>query len=188
MHEKRSAIHRAILKYFIHFLVIVAGIWVGFRLSVESGMADRWHDKDISNPIDLPNNSDLAIGDQFPPTALFDLQTDLQSLTTLLSGKKSVVATVSSGCETCIHLVDFLRRNAMFHTDVQVILLTDSTDYSYFADNSPFQVLKFNPACASALALRVYPTLIGVDEKRNIRFVSSGFRQRITDDFIGKIL
>lgn len=183
---KSAAFKDLFLKYFILFIVIVAGIFAGFFISVKSGLTEQYSNR-VPSPSQLNNTTTLKVGEQFPSLEVYDLQDNPIDFSQLLEGHKTIVGILSAGCSPCEAFVQYFEESDLISSKEYRVLLL-SFDRDYFAENFSFQAFKLLPEIEDDLSINVYPTIVGVGEDLTIRFVSSGFSGVINEKFIQRNL
>lgn len=171
-----------LLKSILFFVIVVAGIYVGFLLIVNTGLANRLNNHSISQN-DTGNQTILEIGDHFPPIGLYDVDENLNELVDSLKGHKTLLGIVSEGCDPCINFAEYVNKSQLYGKgNYQAIFWT--AEVEYFSENYHITTFKLTPSMSNALEVNLYPTIIALDENLIIKFISSGYRRNFNDEYV----
>jgi thiol-disulfide isomerase/thioredoxin len=182
--EKRSKpVGKRILELAILFVVVAGGIITGVLISGKLGLAGRF----AGNASNLPNQTNLKIEDPFPVVSVSDDEGKMLDFGAVMSGRKTIVGIVSSGCDACLALADALvEDSALERKGIQTVLL--SPEPEFFRDNYRFPTFQVSWEFLEEQAIRGFPTIVGVDEHGRITFVSTGYSNQLTSSFLEKNL
>jgi hypothetical protein len=182
--EKQSkSIGKRILELAILFVVVAGGIVTGVLISGKLGLAGRF----ATNASDLPNQTNLKIEDPFPVVSVLDDEGEALDLGAVLSGRKTIVGIVSSGCDACLALADALvEDSALERKGIQTVFL--SPEPEFFRDNYRFTTFQVSWEFLDEQSIRGFPTVVGINELGRIGFVSTGYSNQLTSEFLEKNL
>lgn len=170
----------------IIFIISVCGTITGFTIAVKSGLPALLHK---GNPLtELPENlTDLKAGERFPYLTVGDSDGRRIELDSLISLKKTLIAVISAGCEPCQEFINSMQAGVVLPKDkYQFILL--SLDPEYISDNHNVIAYYIFQETLDEFSIKAFPTLIGVDRNKIIRFVSTGYGQAIDSTLLMKYL
>lgn len=159
---------------------------MGFIIAVKSGLPALLHKG--NQVTELPENlTALKAGDRFPYMVLADSDNRIIELDSLLSLKNSLIAVISPGCEPCLTFVKTaITGRVLPNNKYQIIML--SRDAEYFSDNYNVDAYYVFQETLDEYSIRAFPTLIGVDSSKIIRFVSTGYGGAIDSTLLMKYL
>ncbi len=181
-----SSVVRSLARCVVLFVIVVSGVWTGFFVSVKSGLTERLSSS-LNASSTLPNSTTIRTGQIFPPNIPGVNMSEFEGLDSLLSKKKTIVAFVSTGCNTCEMFLNFLSNSEAVRSGEYNVQLY-SADPEQFTSKFPFPCMHLRGETEVALALRVFPTIVGVDKNGRVRFVSVGFRRELDEQFLKKNL
>ncbi|MCK5125926.1 MAG: hypothetical protein KAR42_06705 [candidate division Zixibacteria bacterium] len=160
-------------------IVLFAAIFFGIRAGLALKSAQS---ADIS-PEDMPNLTSMKIGDAVPDLVIHDLNGVETSLTKITHGKRTITAVLMPGCEPCETLLNswLQRKVGLDNEDYQVILLAaNDGDSSDLEEIEMFTGIYNTYTCdryelENKISLSTFPSLIGINNKDEITFISNGF-------------
>lgn len=186
MGEKKLLNRAFVGNALIIFILSCCGGIMGFTIAVKSGLPSLL---DKENPVsELPENlTVLKAGDRFPYVILADSDGVMIELDSLLSLKNTLVAVISPGCEPCLEFVNSAKAGAVLPVNkYQIILL--SPDAEYFLDKYNVDAYYIFKETLDEFSINAFPTLIGIDRNKIIRFVSTGYGRAIDSTLLMKYL
>jgi hypothetical protein len=174
MTEKKSSMGGMVFKGIGLFVVIVAGIYVGFWISVKSGLTDS-----LSGRSALPqqlNQTNVKAGDQFPTISALDVSGEEVSLEPVIDGQKTILAFLSGTCEPCLMLAgDLPGFQAVRSGEYRVVILSESPEV--YRESGEFDVYGSRFEVIDSLNVRAFPTVFVIDESGVVEHVSAGYSQ-----------
>ena len=171
-----------VLKGVVLFVIVAAGVFAGFWISVKSGLTDTLAGAGHGEG-GLSNRSALVEEEPFPAITGLNAGGEEVDVASLLSGRRSVVGFVSGTCEPCLRFADAVAQwEPVRAGDMQVILFTESPEV--FRGNDLFTVLEPLGSPMDEHDIFVFPTIIVVDPAGDMKAVSSGFSRMITPEFV----
>lgn len=177
---------RFVIRAAILFIVIAGGVFVGIYIATATGISGRVNLQPLT-PSTLENRTNLELNQLWPLVAAADTAGRPVILDTLLDGRKTVIGFVAEGCEACQMFLDrFAGPGKRGDDDVRLILL--SPDPDIFIGRYGVQAFQVSPQAMDEWGIHSLPTIVGVNERGTIAFVSSGFPSTLTMDFAKKYL
>lgn len=177
---------RFIIRAALLFIVIAGGVFVGIYIATATGISDTVNLRPLT-PATLENRTGLELNQLWPLIAAADTAGQPVILDTALNGRKTVVAFVAEGCEACRMFLDrFTPRGAGGGEDFQLILLTQNPQY--FIERYGVRAYRVSQPAMDDQGIHSLPTIIGVNARGIVPFVSSGFPTSFTTAFAKKYL
>jgi peroxiredoxin len=162
----------------VAFLGVMMGSWViGKR---QAGAYERWTSAGRSSPMAFKK------GDRFPSIDLIDLEGKPINTALLISGHKTVIITLSPGCEPCASMVNEWNQYAdKIPPDLKIIGITNLGAGQALAYRNetgfPFQIYCDTAHVLSAVyGLEAFPTMVGLDMAGRVSFVGEGWLDGFT--------
>lgn len=180
--KSKNGINKSfITKSLISLVVIVIGVISGLYIAIDFGLV-KWIQAQTLTPEDIVNNTNLKIDDEFPQCKVTDKNGTSYDITSLIEGKKSIVAIVSNGCEACLDLMYALDNNKIVPDDYQLILL--SSDPEYFFQEYNYNTYKVPYEFLLNNSLEAYPTILVTSKIGKLRIICSGYTSLMSKKFI----
>ena len=174
-----------LLKALVLFVVITAGVAIGFLIASHISKRDVAGQFD-TQIADALNQTSLAVGDSLPDINVRDEGDSTLALTSLVRGRKAILAFVSEGCEPCGELLEFLKERCNRGKGrCEVVVLAVGVQ-GYEAQG--FDVFSVDRPTTDELRINIFPTAIGLNPDGTIAFVSSGFSPLMTTPLIERHL
>jgi len=187
MEKKNKVITKEFILRSIIFVVIIAiGTSLGLFLGNKLGFVGITEGKPLE-PKDIIHDTNLIVGQKFPNTQVENLSRNRFNLDFLINGEKTLLCFVSNGCEPCLEFVDEMTENSAYtNSDYKPVLIT--MDLEFYDENYNFTAYRPMVDFLNAQSIHKYPTLIGIDQNRVIKFIIPGLSSFIDPDFIDKYL
>jgi thiol-disulfide isomerase/thioredoxin len=177
---------RFVIRAVILFIVIAGGVFVGIYIATATGINDSVNLQPLT-PTTLENRTGLELNPLWPLFAAADTAGRPVILDTVLNGHKTVVGFVAEGCEACrLFLERFAGVSNRAGDDLQLILLTQ--DPGFFVRQYGVRAFQVSPQAMDDQGIHSFPTIVGVNERGKVVFVSSGFPTSLTTGFAKKYL
>ena len=171
-------------------------IFVAVFLGIRTGFALRGSGLGKLTPENLPNRTNLKIGDVLPAFEVMTADSVARPIEDILKGRPTVIVVVLPGCDPCKNLLTTWRDSKLFPDDqkIQVVVLAavPPGEYQlgeleefgtifpcYFTD-----FLQMDRQCG----ISGFPSLIGVGGDNQIRFIASGYAQELDRKFFEEYL
>ena len=175
MADDRSSMGSTLLKGLGLFIVIVAGIYAGFWISVKSGLTESLSGG--PGNARAVNQTNVKTGDVFPSVAAAGIGGTEIPLGPVLESQKTILAFLSGTCEPCLMFAEAVPEWEVVESgEYQVVILTDSPDV--FAGEPSFKVYQSSFPMLDSLNVRAFPTIFVIDESGEVQFVSSGYSKQ----------
>jgi len=179
MVKRTDSFGRLATKGLVLFVIITAGIFAGFWISVKSGLTETLAGGGEDYQSNVPETN-VHEGDLFPEFSAADDSGSMVSVAAHLKGKTTIVGFVSDGCEPCLRFAGAVSQwEAVKSGAVEVVLLTESPDM--FREQSKFTVFESHFKIHEALAINVFPTIFVVDPDGVVQQVAVGFGRGFTE-------
>lgn len=159
----------------VAFLGVLLGNW--FITSRQAGAYGR---QAFTRP---PSSTSIKMGDSFPSLDLADLDGGSVNTYELIAGRKILIVLLSPGCEPCAQaIVEWSEYAGRIPDDLSIIGIVNCDPVSALVYTSeydfPFGLYSDTAnVLASDYGLVGYPTVIGIDEKGKVMFISEGWRE-----------
>jgi hypothetical protein len=189
----RSLSAREIVLYILLGGVV---IFVAVFLGIRTGFALRGGGPGKLTPENLPNRTNLKIGDVLPALEVKTADSVAHPIGDILRGKPTVIVVVLPGCDPCKNLLTTWRESKLFPAgqEIQMIVLAAVSPGEYqlgeleeFGTIFPCyftDFLQMDKQCG----ISGFPSLIGVGGDNKIRFIASGYAQELDRKFFEKYL
>ena len=177
-----------IIKAAILCVTIAAGVYLGMFIAVKSGLSGGG--ATTIAPDNMRNSTNLEIGDQFPDLQIIDTDGNLVNISTLLDGRKTMVAFVAEGCKPCHELMEYLRTSETIR-EKQLNVLIVTQEPAAFTPLTELPVYEVSQAVMNTLSIQGMPTLIGVESKKGlniVKFATGGFGYDFTESILKEYL
>jgi thiol-disulfide isomerase/thioredoxin len=171
---------RELILYSIAFLVVAfVGVLLG-NWFITSHQARAYERQVLTRP---PATATIKSGDIFPAMELTDLDGRSVSTSALINGHKTLLILLSPGCEPCaLAIAEWQEYKNKIPDDLSIIGVVNiepDPALLYISDNGfPFSVF-----CDTANILAVdyglvgFPTIVGIDDKGKVIFISEGWQE-----------
>lgn len=189
----RSLSAREIVLYILLGGVV---IFVAVFLGIHAGFALRGGGPGKLTPENLPNHSNLKIGDVMPTLEVSTADGVARPIGDVIRGRPAVIVVVLPGCDPCKNLLASWRDSNLFsdNQNIQVIVLAVVAQGEYqlgeleeFGTVFPCyftDFLQMDKQCG----ISGFPSLIGVGGDNKIKFIASGYAQELDRKFFEKYL
>ncbi len=170
------------LKSLFSFIIIVFGVTAGLFLGNFFGFTSKVNSMSFE-PEKITQDTNLELHQKFPEVQVDDLLDFQSSLTPLLAGKKTLLCFVSNGCDACIQFVNAISDKSILpDNSYQIILL--SPDVEFFKKNYSFSAYQVNWDFLESQHINKFPTIMGIDESRAIKFIHTGYIPQLDIDYL----
>ncbi len=169
-----------VIKAVIICVGIAGGIFIGVFLVKQPGSAQvrnvRVGDNKDHQPL-------FIAGDPLPPFSVLDEDGETKSIVDQISSRRALVFFTASKCEPCLSMHDFVERTLrrQLSEKTMVITLVDGADSSLVlsapaSSHQEANRYKYDRVgMRSEYNVRIYPTIVGVNENGRIDFLQTGF-------------
>jgi peroxiredoxin len=161
------------------FLGVVMGNWY------ISNRQARNYDRQIQNA--RPHSvASIKSGDEVPSLEMLDLNGKPVNLQLLTGGSKTLIITLSQGCEPCaLTIAEWNEQVDKIPPDLKIIGISNSApdQARAYADETGFHYAIYCDTAhvlASDYGLEAFPTVIGVDKTNHVSFISEGWLEGFT--------
>ncbi|NNF06550.1 MAG: redoxin family protein [Candidatus Eisenbacteria bacterium] len=157
-------------------LAISLGVLAGKRYP--EWRQNRDHEQKL-NAIRTGEATELQAGRLFPNLQILDTEGTASNTDDLLEQNDSVILLLTTDCEPCHDSIFHWSRSVASITDVQFLFLAvDEPGLVYdYAQSLEFPVPLYcddTQRLATEFGVNLYPTIVGVDQNKRIRFVRHG--------------